>query len=817
MSTNQSTFMGFPAEIVNAIGGMSEPIARSSISIKSGYVRYEELEGLRIPGLCYLENSALSATEKQVLFEQLAYWPKLHELCPRLEEIGKLVPYLGGVKATVLGDSNFRYIHMDESGGPGEPGDALFYVLTVGRQELLSVDLIWSKDISKLPVVVSEKESRDHARWRDSLNNCRCGRHGYSHTHILMHKLTLSRLDVGLPGARSLDYRCEEPNCRFDKQYQHTHGILEVGHLDHKGKSTWRDDKSIGEPIRVEYCLWNPRFASSDDIELSFSLFDAVLGDNSLGSLVGNLRVGGDRLPESQTMDSWVEILLELAKNGRMSEAAKEEVLSRKPSWVNNRSILEHYLKQPDRCYLSLIAASDEAMELRPDKFCSVVRHISDDTGTLPTGKEVIGAIAPAIAEQLVGPMNLENHGQFFSKSQAIQEGMLKSKARFLFEEKPDCLHITVGTYTDCQCKGGELYCVDHGWTANYPLTAIATTGLRVGGMGTELGIDFNQFFEGNDADDSTVLPGPVNSGFRVTTPLNIRKQESSIRTRGPSQHNKTSHIPIPSPFEYQCHDSDEEENTGVSDRNTRQTSKEEDSDSQIGPADSSSNIGRYTPSELACKKRYMKQGTVMTVRKSRGGGVVEESRVLYELPAIPEVVAGFIRTESIASAEVLSHHQVRPINGLARPFRNNRLNFLMHLHTAIHSLKPQEGISMISTMKKLKGRKVGDPSLELLFQVIKVTFDFEEQVIKGNPHRLPYIEPGMVLTDDAIHRCFSLLYSQYQIEWFNEVKNLRVPRFTSDSHDHPQHTRSRRSSESSLSVGSHKARSVLGILSGSN
>jgi len=817
MSSPRNTFLGFPPEIISAIGRVSEPLTRSALDVQTGRIKYKTLEDLKVPGLCYLENSSLTEYEKQALFERLAYWPQLHSLCTQLEKIGKLVDYLSRAKLSVTGDEEFKYIHVDESGGPGGPGDALFYVITTGHQELLGLELIWSKDINKYPQIFSESQVNDYSRWYNGMNECRCENYRGTHTHTLMYELTIFRKDIDLPEASCLRYECDVPNCKYHKQYEHTHGTLDIGHIGRPDKGVWHKDGSLAGPIQAEYTVHNPRLASSDDRTLSLYLFDAIIDDDDLKVLTGTHRVGGGDPTDIGSMDRWVEILVELARNGRMSDEAKEEILHSRPVWVNNQSILKHYLKQPDRCYLSLLAASDEAMSLRPDKFCHVVKTVADNAGTLPTGREVIGAIAPAIAEQALGPMSTDNHGQFFAKSKEIQEKMLNSKARFTIEEKPDCLHIEVKSFSDCLCRDGDLHCVDHGWTAKYPMTAVATTKLRVGGLGTELGVDFNKFFEESAEVDSTVLPGPVNSGFRVITPLNIRKQRPDKPTGSPAkQPHKKEEDPFPSPFEYQYHDSDEDEVEEQHSHTSKLRRADDEVASQIGPTDSSSNIGRYTPSELACSRKYMKQGTVMTVRKARGGGVVEESRVLYELPAIPEVVAGFIRTESIASAEVLSHHQVRPINGLAKPFRNNRLNFLMHLHTAIHNLRPQDSGSVLSTIKRLKSRKVGSPSMELLFQVIKVTFDFEDHVVKGNPHKLPYIEPGMILTDDVMNKCFSLLYSQYQVEWFNEVKDLRTPRFTGDPiMEHHHQARPRRTSDSSISVGSQRARSVLGILSG--
>jgi len=272
--------------------------------------------------------------------------------------------------------------------------------------------------------------------------------------------------------------------------------------------------------------------------------------------------------------------------------------------------------------------------------------------------------------------------------------------------------------------------------------------------------MDFNAFFDEEEPDYTTANILPTEAGFHVKQHI---AEQAAMQPRPLAQSTMKP------------------ETRQEPDTPTTQPTLVQEFDNiraELQPDDSSSNIGRY-------KKKYLHPGTVLATRRGGVGGAVHEDLVRYDLPAIPEVVVGFVKTAEIARKEVLNYHKVTPINGLARPFRNSRLNLLCHLHTAVVKIAGTDRpADLVRILKGLGSKRTHTPTAELLNQVIRLTFDWDDMEVAANPFDLPYIEPHMKISDDCLLKCLDLLWLEYKRLWFDQVKSLAIPAFAFDYQD---------------------------------
>jgi len=207
----------------------------------------------------------------------------------------------------------------------------------------------------------------------------------------------------------------------------------------------------------------------------------------------------------------------------------------------------------------------------------------------------------------------------------------------------------------------------------------------------------------------------------------------------------------------------------GRRDSHQMNTESESDVESTVLPFDSGSNIGRYS-------KQFVKPGPIYNVRRA-----MTSLEPVEEVPSLRrnfDVVQGFLKTEDMQKREKKAMDKVYTINGLASPFKNSRLNFLIHFHTALSTCgvnpktEPGEAFEMIATMRPQ------NPTEELIKQCMIRTFDFEEANVIANPFDLPFIEVGMLISESMLVKCLTLLQSEYRTLWFNSMKCLTVPTF---------------------------------------
>jgi len=176
------------------------------------------------------------------------------------------------------------------------------------------------------------------------------------------------------------------------------------------------------------------------------------------------------------------------------------------------------------------------------------------------------------------------------------------------------------------------------------------------------------------------------------------------------------------------------------------------------------------------------------------------------------QVVVGYQKTTEMQKTERKLNDKVLPINGLANPFRNNRLNLLMHFHTAVETNLPIDNPQgYFHSLKRIIRYKSKSPSEELSKQIITLTFDFDDYVVVANPYRLPFIEVGMIISDNCLVSCFTLLKSEFEALWFQEMKSLYVPTFHKRFRHHSETTVDRKMSGKNTGSRSGGSSSIEG------
>lgn len=237
------------------------------------------------------------------------------------------------------------------------------------------------------------------------------------------------------------------------------------------------------------------------------------------------------------------------------------------------------------------------------------------------------------------------------------------------------------------------------------------------------------------------------------------------------------------------------------------------DSEVSLNPGDSSSVLERYG-------KQYIQHGTQFSVMRAQSAAEAADNRTL--LTANTFLVEGFHRSSESAVREARSVQKLTPINGLPRPFQSNRLNFLANFHTGLGRAitRMQEGTMVEIMIRVIKGNSLV-PVDDLLTQVMCVTIDRRQSEYVSNPFNLPYIEIGMLVTEESLVKMLDLIQIEYKQLWFQELKSIVIPRFHSDykaySSDPALMTTSRRSRDDYHKVPARrdkgsKSRSILGL-----
>lgn len=197
------------------------------------------------------------------------------------------------------------------------------------------------------------------------------------------------------------------------------------------------------------------------------------------------------------------------------------------------------------------------------------------------------------------------------------------------------------------------------------------------------------------------------------------------------------------------------------------------DDDETIRPNDSASMI---QPLELRTKTNHLSE------RTSVGSTVMS-----YGCSNFDNVVGGYGISPEDKMLELDSMVKVQKISNLPTIFINERLNFLTHLHKPLYKLLEEDGTypseNCLGRIRKFMTQNYGkdrDPEEQLLYMAIKSSIDMSRMRVKSNPFNLPVLEVGMKLDDQIIYMTFANLHSEFEIIWFNCMKNAEVPKFHS-------------------------------------
>jgi uncharacterized membrane protein YgcG len=166
-------------------------------------------------------------------------------------------------------------------------------------------------------------------------------------------------------------------------------------------------------------------------------------------------------------------------------------------------------------------------------------------------------------------------------------------------------------------------------------------------------------------------------------------------------------------------------------------------------------------------------------------GGPSKKLSGIMESEMESTVIGGFSLNSFEKIREVDSYANINPVRGLAKIFVNDRLNFLSHIHSALFKILTKfdgEYPAVNSMDLLLDSRKTwdNDPSTLLLETVIDATIDRKTGEVKANPFSIPILEPTMILNEKLMHMALDQLHREFEIEWFNTMKDLTTPNFQS-------------------------------------
>jgi len=498
--------------------------------------------------------------------------------------------------------------------------------------------------------------------------------------------------------------------------------------------------------------------------------------------------------------------------------APKSEVMpvSNANTFEANNSLIEKEQANPGFCYVCLVRClpSYETTEIK--HFSESLQVFIQALGPEPSGRDVIlwlcllEHVLSGSSDSSVMTSSPSNPMPFLNVEAHLKTLAKISTSSYRFQYHDDCgrLHI-LGTSKD-KCGCSEILC-DHGWASRFVLQIITREGQVVGAD-----IDFSELFGGG-------MEKPEPSVLNAESMEKRNKQTLETLNRRDSVH--TAHrSPVNDPHQEAIREQlsndmirllEEQLNARteslqltvealINEKNKTQQGKssmlssdcfETDTDDEtrtvktLEPTDSSSVLSRYHNN-----KRYMSPGTALSVngasqkqvyRMNRGTSVLEPVQEVTDLSRTFDVVTGYVKTEPMMVKERESLGKVYAINGLAAPFKDKDLNFLIHFHTALDTcgLNPTE--RPIEAFEYLGALKPRNPTEELMKQVICRTFDFEEMCVIANPFQLPFINVGMQITEKILCKCMSLMKSKYRNSWFDQMKCLKVPKFHNEFDDY--------------------------------
>ncbi|QFQ60953.1 NS1 [Coniothyrium diplodiella negative-stranded RNA virus 1] len=509
--------------------------------------------------------------------------------------------------------------------------------------------------------------------------------------------------------------------------------------------------------------------------------------------------------------------LRESLKNLGMPKATLTPVSDGDTLTANNELVLEKQ-SNPGFCYVCLVRCLPSYETTEHNHFRESLQVFVDVLGAEPSGKDVIlwlcllEHVLNGSAESSTMMVDSKNPLPFLNVDAHLKTLAKISTSSYRFQYHDDCGRLHILGSPDDKCGCNEILC-DHGWASRFVLQIITREGQTVGAD-----IDFSELFCGEIS-----KPEPSELSLRTQEQANKRTQQmlnrsdsvhEPLRAGVNDPHEEAMREQLSNDMikllEQQLNARTESLQLTVEalmqERNQSQSKRAkedilssdcfetdtEDENSTVrtlGPTDSSSVLERYH-----ANKRYMKAGSVTGLNMSKPKQVYTMKRTTSVLEPVQEiedlnrefdVVQGYIKTQSMREKERESLSKVYAINGLAAPFKDKDLNFLIHFHTALETCGMNPSEKPIDAFEYLGTLKPRNPTEELMKQVICRTFDFDDMTVISNPFKLPFINVGMNITESVLCKCMSLMKSKYRNAWFDQMKCLRVPKFHNEFDDY--------------------------------
>lgn len=364
-------------------------------------------------------------------------------------------------------------------------------------------------------------------------------------------------------------------------------------------------------------------------------------------------------------------------------------------------------------CYVKLLIMLPSFATCTVDDFKTLILKTKEDCGPYKVGNQAMLTVAVGehrLVNAKEGKSVLEDD---FKHNDKVFQQMFESKSRFSLTSDLQLIHID--TFIHNACDHTNVVC-NHGMSARAVVTLIGATQKLIGGTVIDMDDLFGAPEDYDEESDCTVTPSKLkpNQALKdqvsaMLEPKNDHKQVLK-QTKGKQRRNDSGYESIESDHGetilrqhetiHRLQQRLEERDSTISINSEsvladlqRKVSAltnmltdnsrviTESSGSELDPEDSRSNLG-------ALNNRYMRQGTVINMR-GRGGTVLQNVVENEPLAIKKNVVVGYVKTEQMSSREQETNKKVRPINGLARPFRDDRLNLLVHFNTAVTTNMP--------------------------------------------------------------------------------------------------------------------------------
>jgi len=403
------------------------------------------------------------------------------------------------------------------------------------------------------------------------------------------------------------------------------------------------------------------------------------------------------------------------------------------------------------KCYLRLLPLLKEFDDWSAKELEHAVIYLSTSLGEYPQTRDLLIIFRHV---SVVGLGNLHSEYEI-PMDKELARFLLEldtGRFRFGFEEKENSLHVTY--YMRDELEQTDSF-VEQGWHPLIILNKLTNMSLRVGGDATT-----EAFFDDLFAEEKS------------------RNHQEARNHRNPE--------PVRKPRMQVIREYDDAESNMDDLHRKIEQMNEEAIATELEPNDSSSQADRYLGSRkyMIAGSTFAPERSLLTVGRRTGQALSEMNSSLTILPEKNPVV-GYQKTTEMASIEKQVHAQAYEINGLAGPFKDNRLNLLLNIDNAMSTYGFRYS-DIMRTLTEVRDLKPQNPSEQLLSQIVINTFDLDNRIVIANVYKFPFVEVGMPIDEQMLERSFKMIELEFKQRWFNSMKMLNVPDF------HNEYRRSR-------------------------